>query len=103
MKCLRLFSFIYFSTLDQHKRGWVTQDQFRAAIENGFDISLTDEQFNSFLDHVPLTKNGAIRFTDFMAQFDTRLVQQLLMMSRCLFDQRYYCLIIHLIVFTRIV
>ena len=62
------------STLDQHKRGFITQDQFRAALENGFDVSLTDDQFSSFLDHVPLDKNGAIKYTDFMAQFDTRSV-----------------------------
>ena len=60
--------------MDQHKRGFITQDQFRAALENGFDVSLTDDQFLSFLDHVPLDKNGAIKYTNFMAQFDTRSV-----------------------------
>ena len=68
-----IFASIY-SSLDEHRLGFISQEQFRGAIENSFDLHLTDEQFSSLIDHVPLTKQGHIRYPEFMAQFDTRSV-----------------------------
>jgi len=60
------------SSLDEHRQGFIKPEQFRGAIENAFDLHLTDEQFSSLLDHVPLNKHGEVRYPEFMAQFDTR-------------------------------
>jgi len=63
-----------YSALDQHRQGVLEQDVFRSTIENAFNLDLTDEQFRGLLDHLPLDRYGGIRYSDFMAQFDTRWV-----------------------------
>lgn len=67
--------YICFSSLDEHRVGYLGQEQFRSAINNAFDLQLSNEQFLALLDHVPLTKQGYVRYPEFMAQFDTRYAQ----------------------------
>ncbi|XP_067930729.1 EF-hand calcium-binding domain-containing protein 6-like, partial [Watersipora subatra] len=53
-----------FHAIDEHRQGYIKQDQFRGAIENAFDLQLSDEQFHTLLDHVPLTKQGYIKYPE---------------------------------------
>ena len=50
----------------------INQEEFRAAIESRFNLTLTDSQFEGFVDRVPLDEDGCVRYADFMQQFDTK-------------------------------
>ena len=50
----------------------ISQEEFRAAMESRFNLTLTEDQFESFVDRVPLDEDGNVKYTDFMQQFDTR-------------------------------
>ena len=76
-RCMYACKSIY-SSLDEHRQGFITVDQFRGAIEHAFDLQLTDEQFLTLIDHVPLTKYGQVKYPEFMSQFDTRYYVALL-------------------------
>lgn len=52
----------------------ISQEEFRAAIESRFQLTLNDDQFDSFIDRVPLDEEGNVRYSEFMQQFDTRYV-----------------------------
>lgn len=60
------------SQIDKHNQGFISKEQFRAVLEQSCGLNLTEEQFNSFIDHVPLDKRGQVRYPEFMAQFDTK-------------------------------
>ena len=64
------------SKIDKIGMDVVSQEEFRAAIESRFDLEMTDDQFRSLVDHVPLDEEGNVRYADFMAQFDTRCVHR---------------------------
>ncbi|XP_052263112.1 EF-hand calcium-binding domain-containing protein 6-like isoform X2 [Dreissena polymorpha] len=61
-----------FKSIDKLETGVINQEEFRAAMESRFNLTLTDEQFESFVDRVPLDEDGGVKYTDFMQQFDTR-------------------------------
>lgn len=61
-----------FKKLDRLGTDTVSQEEFRAAIESRFNLELTDQQFESFVDRVPLDDDGNVLYTRFMQQFDTR-------------------------------
>ena len=48
----------------------ISQEEFRAAIESRFNMSLTDSQFSGFVDRVPLDQDGNVLYARFMQQFD---------------------------------
>ena len=50
----------------------MSQEEFRAAIESRFEMEMTDDQYRSLIDRVPLDEEGNVRYADFMAQFDTK-------------------------------
>ncbi|CAL1548413.1 unnamed protein product [Lymnaea stagnalis] len=50
----------------------ISQEEFRAAIESRFNMELTDRQFESFIDRVPLDEDGHVQYAKFMQQFDSR-------------------------------
>ena len=54
----------------------ISQEEFRAAIESRFNMELTNSQFESFLDRVPLDVEGNVLYTRFMQQFDARSVKR---------------------------
>ena len=67
----------------------ISQEEFRAAIESRFNLSLSDSQFENFIDRVPLDEDGNVRYPEFMTQFDTRLVHSVLNIAlplKCLGD-----------------
>lgn len=43
-------------------------------MESRFNLTLTDEQFENFIDRIPLDEDGYVKYTEFMQQFDTRSV-----------------------------
>lgn len=43
-------------------------------MESRFNLELTNEQFEAFLDRVPLDDEGNVQYARFMQQFDTRSV-----------------------------
>ena len=53
---------------------FISQEEFRAAIESRFNLEMTDQQFRMLVDRVPLDDDGNVKYAEFMAQFDTRLV-----------------------------
>ncbi|CAH1794326.1 unnamed protein product [Owenia fusiformis] len=61
-----------FHKVDQQNTDLLSQEAFRAAIESRFNLGMTDEQFQTFIEHVPLNHEGMVKYADFMAQFDTR-------------------------------
>ncbi|XP_076452836.1 EF-hand calcium-binding domain-containing protein 6-like isoform X2 [Babylonia areolata] len=61
-----------FKKLDRLGTDAVSQEEFRAAIESRFNLELSDQQFESFLDQVPLDEDGNVLYARFMQQFDTR-------------------------------
>ena len=48
----------------------ISQEEFRAAIESRFSMELTDAQFTSFVDRLPLDTEGNVQYARFMQQFD---------------------------------
>ncbi|XP_052785640.1 EF-hand calcium-binding domain-containing protein 6-like isoform X2 [Mya arenaria] len=61
-----------FKSIDKLETNVINQEEFRAAMESRFNLTLTEDQFESFIDRVPLDEDGAVKYTDFMQQFDTR-------------------------------
>lgn len=73
--CVLKFHFLCrCSNIDKLGEDAIPQEAFRAAIESRFHLELTDEQFESLIDQVPLNDEGAVKYADFMAQFDTKWV-----------------------------
>ncbi|KAL8601492.1 hypothetical protein ACOMHN_000434 [Nucella lapillus] len=58
--------------LDRDGADRVSQEEFRAAIESRFSLELADEQYQGFLEHVPMDDLGNVLYARFMQQFDTR-------------------------------
>ncbi|RUS88431.1 hypothetical protein EGW08_003827 [Elysia chlorotica] len=65
-----------FKKIDHLGTDVISQEEFRAAIESRFNMDLTNSQFESFLDRVPLDQEGNVMYTRFMQQFDARLVRE---------------------------
>lgn len=61
-----------FNKLDKYNQDVISQQEFRAAIESRFNLDLKDSEFDAFVEHLPLDEEGQVRYTEFMAQFDTR-------------------------------
>lgn len=61
-----------FKSIDKLETNVINQEEFRAAMESRFNLTLTDEQFENFVDRVPLDEDGYVKYTEFMQQFDTR-------------------------------
>lgn len=61
-----------FHKIDKLGLDVVSQEEFRAAIESRFELEMTQDQFKSLIDRVPLDEEGNVRYADFMAQFDTK-------------------------------
>ncbi|KAK3772027.1 hypothetical protein RRG08_008265 [Elysia crispata] len=61
-----------FKKIDHLGTDVISQEEFRAAIESRFNMELTNSQFESFLDRVPLDQEGNVMYTRFMQQFDAR-------------------------------
>ncbi|GFN96863.1 EF-hand calcium-binding domain-containing protein 6 [Plakobranchus ocellatus] len=62
-----------FKKIDNLGTDVISQEEFRAAIESRFNMELTNSQFESFLDRVPLDEEGNVMYTRFMQQFDANL------------------------------
>ena len=56
--------------VDRNHNGCVSQEEFRAAIESRTGLELTDDQFSTFVDRLPLDIDGNVKYAEFMAQFD---------------------------------
>ena len=64
---------VYFiRSIDKLGTNVISQEEFRAAIESRFNLTLTDSQFESFIDRIPLDEDGYVRYADFMQLFDTK-------------------------------
>ncbi|KAH9502531.1 hypothetical protein Btru_068907 [Bulinus truncatus] len=61
-----------FRKIDRLGLDYISQEEFRAAIESRFNLNLTDDQFESFIDRVPLDEDGNVLYPKFMQQFDAR-------------------------------
>jgi len=61
-----------FHNIDKLGEDVIPQEAFRAAIESRFGLEVTDDQFIGLLDRVPLNEEGAVKYAEFMAQFDTK-------------------------------
>lgn len=61
-----------FKSIDKLETNVVSQEEFRAAVESRFNLTLTDDQFESFVDRLPLDEDGGVKYSDFMQQFDTK-------------------------------
>ncbi|KAK0049048.1 EF-hand calcium-binding domain-containing protein 6 [Biomphalaria pfeifferi] len=61
-----------FRKIDRLGLDYISQEEFRAAIESRFNMELTDAQFESFIDRVPLDEDGNVQYPKFMQQFDAR-------------------------------
>lgn len=61
-----------FKKIDRLGTDVVSQEEFRAAIESRFNMELTNGQFESFVDQVPLDTDGNVMYAKFMQQFDAR-------------------------------
>ncbi|XP_076819252.1 EF-hand calcium-binding domain-containing protein 6-like isoform X2 [Clavelina lepadiformis] len=61
-----------FHKIDKHHQDLISQQEFRAAIESRFGLEMDDEEFEIFMEQVPLDAEGNVRYPDFMAQFDTK-------------------------------
>ncbi|XP_075053076.1 EF-hand calcium-binding domain-containing protein 6-like [Mixophyes fleayi] len=61
-----------FEKIDKFKRNIISQQEFRAAIESRFSVEITDEDFEQLLDRIPLDEDGNVRYSHFMAMFDSR-------------------------------
>lgn len=73
VKIISLFT-LFSSKIDRLGLDILSQEEFRAAIESKFGVEMTDKQFRSMLDGVPLDEDGNVKYSEFMAQFDTKLV-----------------------------
>lgn len=61
-----------FHKIDKHHQDVISQQEFRAAIESRFQLEISDDDFEMFLEHIPLDEFGQVRYAEFMAQFDTK-------------------------------
>ncbi|XP_061196187.1 EF-hand calcium-binding domain-containing protein 6-like isoform X2 [Saccostrea echinata] len=61
-----------FKSIDKLGLNVISQEEFRAAIESRFNFHLQDDQFEAFVDRLPLDDDGNIKYADFMQQFDTK-------------------------------
>ncbi|KAL5018758.1 hypothetical protein ScPMuIL_004480 [Solemya velum] len=61
-----------FKSIDKLGLNVISQQEFRAAIESRFNLQLLDEQFDGFLDRLPLDEDGNVKYAEFMQQFDTK-------------------------------
>ncbi|KAJ8318169.1 hypothetical protein KUTeg_003260 [Tegillarca granosa] len=59
-------------SIDKLGTNVISQEEFRAAIESKFNFHLQDDQFECFIDRVPLDEDGNVRYAEFMQQFDTK-------------------------------
>jgi Ca2+-binding EF-hand superfamily protein len=50
----------------------VSQEQFRAAIECRFELGMSDEEWEKFLNTVPMDSEGKVQYVQFMSRFDTK-------------------------------
>ena len=41
-------------------------------VSNRFQLEMSDDEFEAFLDQVPLNSDGDVKYPEFMAQFDTK-------------------------------
>ncbi|XP_063314192.1 EF-hand calcium-binding domain-containing protein 6-like [Pelobates fuscus] len=61
-----------FEKIDKLNRNIISQEEFRAAIESRFGVEITDEDFELLLDSIPLDEDGNVKYSQFMAMFDSR-------------------------------
>jgi Ca2+-binding EF-hand superfamily protein len=66
-----LYSYV-FSKIDRGGEGLVSQEQFRAAIECRFELGMSDEEWEKFLNTVPMDSEGKVQYVQFMSRFDTK-------------------------------
>lgn len=67
-----MFSLSFYSKIDKLGLNVISQQEFRAAIESKFNFDLSDEEFEAFMDRVPMDDEGQVKYAQFMAQFDSR-------------------------------
>ncbi|XP_018425607.1 PREDICTED: EF-hand calcium-binding domain-containing protein 6-like [Nanorana parkeri] len=60
-----------FRKADTNKVNVISQQDFRGILERRFCIKVTDEEFAHLLERIPADHQGAIRYRDFMAKFDS--------------------------------
>ncbi|KAM9330416.1 EF-hand calcium-binding domain-containing protein 6-like [Gastrophryne carolinensis] len=60
-----------FEKIDKYHKNVISQQEFRAAIESRFGVEITDEDFEQLLDRIPLDVDGNVRYSHFMAMFDS--------------------------------
>lgn len=63
---------IYHRRLDRFNLGYVSQEEFRAAMESRFGWELSDVQFDCMTEKLPLDEDGNVKYREFMKQFDTK-------------------------------
>ena len=68
----KVIMFMYCSNIDKLGEDVIPQEAFRAAIESRFNLELSNDQFTALLDRVPLNEEGAVKYAEFMSQFDTK-------------------------------
>ncbi|XP_056017223.1 EF-hand calcium-binding domain-containing protein 6-like isoform X8 [Ostrea edulis] len=61
-----------FKSIDKLGLNVISQEEFRAAVESRFNFHLQDDQFDAFVDRLPLDEDGNIKYADFMQHFDTK-------------------------------
>lgn len=59
-------------SIDNHNTNVISQEEFRAAIESRFSLTLRDDQYESFLDRLPLDEDGNVKYAEFLQFFDTK-------------------------------
>ncbi|XP_071132204.1 EF-hand calcium-binding domain-containing protein 6-like isoform X4 [Mytilus edulis] len=59
-------------SIDSHNTNVISQEEFRAAIESRFSLTLRDDQYESFLDRLPLDEDGNVKYAEFLQFFDTK-------------------------------
>lgn len=61
-----------FRKFDHAGTDTIRPEEFRAAIESKFNLRLTDSQFESFFERLPLDDEGNVLYIKFMQEFDGR-------------------------------
>lgn len=59
-------------SIDKHNTNVISQEEFRAAIESRFNLTLRDDQYEAFLDRIPLDEDGNVKYAEFLQFFDTK-------------------------------
>ncbi|KAI3379797.1 hypothetical protein SNEBB_011040 [Seison nebaliae] len=62
-----------FKMNDRQVNGSIRVMQFREIIEDKLGIKFTDEEFEEYLQNVPLTNSGQVKYGDWLSQFDSSL------------------------------